>query len=35
MTASIANVVGIAREAASDGETINVEVFAWVQRKVQ
>jgi len=28
MTSSIANVVGIAREAALDGETINVEVFA-------
>jgi len=27
MTASIAIVVGIAREAASDGETFNVEVF--------
>ena len=26
--ASVANIVGIAREAASDGETINVEVFA-------
>ena len=28
MTASIQVVVGIAREAATDGETINVEVFA-------
>jgi len=28
LTASLAYIVGIAREAASDGETINVEVFA-------